>query len=438
MDSKIAFENDLGRAMLSECAVNNHIKDTLQSLADVLQQKILNPIIEATAIVAHFDEIKPVEFRAAITQLANMHSDQEKQYGGLLRSQYQTGNEITNDITKIHHLLTTLKQTLNNIKETATTADKMAQVIKVIVDLGYGYVEKLPNLRVDHKEPFDLVKSMIWPSPEEMNVRIMREERDKIPKYATQLGIGRDDLMPMEEAQKVPHFIAGKSVFLGIDIEERLKITAEEFDRINTKLKMALKAQDLVLIKKTSQEHTDFLEKQSTNFGSLWVAALTNRQDVPEGVLKAFLAMNPGEFQAFAKKFEPASIKLAKSIDSPLVATISGSAARPLIALQHLGAFYTNGKFDHEKAQILANCIMGLFVQAGHHSFLEVAESYNRLIDYIVLEQVEMLPEAASQKLIIESILPYFHAGDYESFLNINYREVIMPYKLNPHKQVKI
>ena len=426
-DPRIRFENNLGREMLRESARNDRVKDILQFVADVLNQRVLNPLIEAADEATSFQEITSQEYCAAITQLATMHSDQEKQYGGLLRDKYINGEAITSSKTNMVELLSTLKKTLTNIKATANTPDKIANVIKVIVDLGFSYVEKLPSL---HAETFHRINEMLWLSPEEMNIRIMRKELGEPPKLATKLGIGIDDLKTVDEAMHGQYYIAGKSVYSGVDIEMRLALTAKAFDAVYVALQNAKISNDKPAIESTKKDYDSFIEKQRTNFGSQWVAALIEHQDFPGGVETAFLEMKTkGMFSQYAKKFEPSSIKLARNTGVSLVTTISGSTARALITLQDLDGFNTDGKFDLEKAQIVANCMMGFFICAGHHSLTEVAESYNRLIDYVVLEYPETLPSHLAKAIdnakthdarigVVESCLPYYRIGDFGSFLS--------------------
>ena len=101
----------------------------------------------------------------------------------------------------------------------------------------------------------------------------------------------------------------------------------------------------------------------------------------------------------------------------PLIASVSGSTARVLTALFDAEAFTQDGMIDLENIQIFSNCVMGFFIRAGHHSFLEVAETYNRAIDFVVLEHADTLRDALDAD-VPEQYLPYFRYGNYRSFIH--------------------
>lgn len=153
----------------------------------------------------------------------------------------------------------------------------------------------------------------------------------------------------------------------------------------------------------------------------------------------------PGKARFFIpplEKHSPWFQKLAREKESlhplPLIASVSFSASRSLIMLLHLGVFnQTNGgMFDLEKAQIYANCLMGYYIYCGHHSFVEVMEVWNRVLDYVAIylpEQLppEIFPEKPSEQpyisqMSIEEQLPYGHIGNYRHFLNKNYADLIL------------
>ena len=153
----------------------------------------------------------------------------------------------------------------------------------------------------------------------------------------------------------------------------------------------------------------------------------------------------PGKARFFIPpldKHSPWFQKLAREKESlqplPLIASVSFSASRSLITLLHLGAFNQSDgkKFDLEKAQIYANCLMSYYVFCGHHSFLEVMEVWNRVLDYVAIYHPEQLPAEIFPKMPseqpyinqikIEDRLPYGHVGNYKHFLNVNYADTIL------------
>jgi hypothetical protein len=69
---------------------------------------------------------------------------------------------------------------------------------------------------------------------------------------------------------------------------------------------------------------------------------------------------------------------------------------------------------------------MGFIVHAGHHSIIEVAEVYNRLLDHVALESLEKL---GTQSKMTERNMPYYHIGNYASFFNSSYINQIVESK---------
>ena len=137
----------------------------------------------------------------------------------------------------------------------------------------------------------------------------------------------------------------------------------------------------------------------------------------------------------YAERFKTSFQKLAGNL--PLVASVSGSSARAIIALQDSRCFNTNQRFDLDKAQIFSDCFMAFYVRCGHHSLSEVAEVYNRLLDYVAIELPSQLPSSMqvsncydkSYMLdpdVMERKLPYYVYGDYASFFHLSYREAMM------------
>ena len=121
----------------------------------------------------------------------------------------------------------------------------------------------------------------------------------------------------------------------------------------------------------------------------------------------------------------------------PLIASPSNAAAKVFMMSQGMGLFLRNGQFDLEKAQIFANCVMAYLVYSGHHSFIEVAEIWNRQLDFLAIEHPEQLPAdiILSQSIdmpymentdIPERKLPYALVGDYSRFLHPDYRNAVI------------
>lgn len=160
----------------------------------------------------------------------------------------------------------------------------------------------------------------------------------------------------------------------------------------------------------------------------------TNLEGCFSGKAKYFVPPAEKRFARCKPWFE----KLATEKEStsgkplPLIAGLSSSSARLLITLLHLNAFDKNDKsFDLDKAQIISNCLMGYFVFCGHHSFVEVIEIWNRLLDYTAIYHSDKLPKnifsvihsanSQTNDFIVEQTLPYARIGDYHSFLHESY-----------------
>ena len=123
----------------------------------------------------------------------------------------------------------------------------------------------------------------------------------------------------------------------------------------------------------------------------------------------------------------------------PLIASPSNAAAKSFMMVNGMGLFLDpqSGLFDFGKAQIFANCVMAYLVFCGHHSFLEVAEIWNRQLDFVVIERPGQLPAgvipdvAADVPYIrapdaIERKLPYAIIGEYSRFLHHLYADEVI------------
>lgn len=102
-----------------------------------------------------------------------------------------------------------------------------------------------------------------------------------------------------------------------------------------------------------------------------------------------------------------------------------------------MGLFLQESQFDLDKSQIFANCVMAYLVYSGHHSFLEVAEIWNRQLDFVAIEHPEQLPsgvipnEPTDERYmedadVPERKLPYAVAGNYSNFLHPSYRDTVI------------
>jgi hypothetical protein len=121
----------------------------------------------------------------------------------------------------------------------------------------------------------------------------------------------------------------------------------------------------------------------------------------------------------------------------PLIAGPSNAAAKTFIMAQSMDLFLEDSQFNLDKAQIFANCVMAYLVYSGHHSFLEVAEIWNRQLDFLAIERPEQLPAAIIPSVPTdipyiedpeapEKKLPYATVGNYSHFLYFRYRDTVI------------
>ncbi|GEM_PF-3735319 len=244
---------------------------------------------------------------------------------------------------------------------------------------------------------------MIFPTNEESDMRCPRSEK----MLAITYGIGTElnkDLVSKDT--EVKGCFSGKAKFFIPSTEKRFEMLINQFDALSNN------------------------DSQAKNA----LADKLNYYGIP---------LNKADRESssvYAKRHMPWFKKLSKEngTDSlPLIASTSSSTARLLITLLHLDLFNKpDESFDLDKAQIVANCLMGYFVFCGHHSFLEVIEIWNRLLDYMAIYHADKLPKHiftanSSHKLYIEAplverALPYARIGDYRSFLHTQYERIIL------------
>lgn len=435
---KIQFENELSNKILLEGAKNDVIKQTLQDLADVLRDKILMPLLVAVDEVNEFNELEP-DLQGAIIKLASQHTNEDRQYGGLLRKIPDSKQIISNPAT-VKKFLQTLDAAISHIRD-ITNKEILVQSIKVIVDLGFTYTVFLNTW---HTQDFQTIYDHLYPSPEEFKVRLSIKELGMSPQVSLTLGIGREsgEVIPAIEDKNGMGFYSGKAAYLIVDMEKRLKLMAKQHDDI------FLETNEKNRHEKLAQFYIDC----KIHFGS----PLTEEFKKHTGTASKNFA-----FAEWAKKIEPSSIKLIRSVDSPLVASISGTMARLLVTLEDLHAFDNeNGVFNSEKAQILANMGMAFLGRASHHAAEESIETYRRFLDYILLnpkrkplpgqtiEQVpDRIPAEFSKQMdlnvrakdfdkridssiqdgsALEARVGYPKVGDYHSFLHEEFKKILL------------
>jgi hypothetical protein len=324
---------------------------------------------------------------------------------------------------------------LNKIAE-VDSAEMFLSAMKIISDSARIFVEV--QQKINHKK-FKNIYDYLIPSSEEINSRYSYEEIDLHPQRAVTRGIGRNEgeLISTDKDPEYKFFRSGKSLFAGVNIQVRFRILAKKNDVLYNNIQVILQKskslQESELkffqeeVRKPEKEYQDWLEGVANDFGKSLSEIFKNAN----GEAKALSLVE------LAQRYKPSSSKLADKAGVPMVAAISSSAARLLITLHELGIFETNGRYDLDKIQIFSNVIAAVYGQDGHHSFTEVAESYNRLLDYILLsDNRKKLPQSVHAKLgfiqaattigrlqlkhvsVEDALGRYYRYGDYESFLH--------------------
>lgn len=422
--SNVQKENALSLNLLNSAAKSDYVKNILQELSEPLITRIIEPLQQAVSEVKQYHELsKP--HQNAIKKLAEHHSNKERQYA---RQFYHLSyHEMIEDLRHVDHLLAQFKETLQSVTTHVKTRDDIAKVIKIIVDLGFIYVEFLEK---EDEKLFSALKNQLFSSDVENAARVMHTEFDDSQDlWAVTHGVstGSDDFIKKSEDRDGIGMGSGKSVFKCVDTEKRFLLIAEAYDKArkqdpdSDKLLDFLQSYKIPTTKKTIAD---------TYGDAVFDALLVELNKEP----------NQRQLKRLANRYAPQGEKLANAEQVPTVATFSGSTARPIITLFLMKGFESEGKYDLDKLQVLANCIAGLFVYAGHHSYSETAEAYNKALDYMLIDGMEnnklssdiiaKMNAAKEAGLFAEEQLGrYYRYGNYPSFLHAHYRDDVISAK---------
>ncbi len=372
----IEIENELAHKMLKEATTNNDIKKVLLEISVVLIAKVLTPIRQALTETKQFSDLsKP--YQEMLENLAAEHSAEKLQYGALM-PEVESSRAILSSMSNMQKLIDAQEKFLLNI-EKISTIDEMAIALKIIVELGFNYYEAPETWHHDH---FDLINNLISPTKEEIDIRVFRSELNEPAKLALTHGIGKtEEDLGLKSLGK--GYNAGKAAFSTVSMKTRLELLCKEYDETK-------------------------LEKCADKMAYYKIPLIKSERK---------------PIESYANKWETFFEKLIKNPESkeslPLIASVSRATARVMVTLQDLEAFNKlDGSFDFDKAQIFANCMMGFIVHAGHHSTVEVAEVYNRLLDYVAIEH---LGKTGPTPEMTEAKMPYYHVGNHLSFFNKSY-----------------
>lgn len=173
----------------------------------------------------------------------------------------------------------------------------------------------------------------------------------------------------------------------------------------------------------------------STEIGSDLVHAKTTVNSCLSGKARFFILPPEHRIRTWFEKLADQQSMGKPSL--PLIASPSNATAKAFMMSQGMGLFLQNAQFNLDKAQVFANCVMAYLVYSGHHSFLEVAEIWNRQLDFVAIEHPEQLPGGTipSEPMDVRYIedtdaperkLPYAVVGNYSHFIHSSYRDKVM------------
>jgi hypothetical protein len=176
-------------------------------------------------------------------------------------------------------------------------------------------------------------------------------------------------------------------------------------------------------------------EGENTELGSDLIPAKITEKSCLSGKARFFILPPEVRMKTWFEKLADQQA-LGKS-SLPLIASPSNASAKVFMMSQGMGLFLEDDQFNLDKAQIFANCVMAYLVYCGHHSFLEVAEIWNRQLDFVAIELQKQLPAGTfpqnpqnvryiDDAQAPEKKLPYAVVGNYSQFLHSSYRDVVI------------
>lgn len=400
--SKDNVEFALAKSVLEEASENKEIKKMLYQAALVVDENIYKPIIQALKEARGDIEKVPPHIKAAAMLIIEEHSSDERQELGVLR--YHSANELIKE-KRLVELFEKLQANLLKVKN-AHSLDDIQHSLKSLANACWGYVEKFP-IAEDKKSDFDIFKKTVMPSTEEGLSRIKNAEMGS-PYLAMTEKSGKKTLIDKKDAP-TESFVTGRSMFFGVDLAKRLEFKANELDKvIDDKKKLENKISSLADKDSSLKENAENDLKQLNE----------KYQELYKFVCQDFhVPLDAKERKAYSHYVNPTFIeRIAKTSDLSVVATSSGTAGRPLIALYHMDFFGKGKDFDFEKARLFSNCMSAFVVYGGHHTYIESVEPYNRLLDAAGIEYLKK-NENADASDFTKNQIPVVEAGDPEDLL---------------------
>lgn len=425
----IEIENRLAEAMIKVILKSADIKRDLQMMGAKVQVRVLGKIKEALEnkdVTQLSDLSKPMQ--DAIKHLALHQSATGKHWGSVMAELNE--EQISGSMVNIKILVARLEDSLNSIVSATTVNDAM-MFFQVLCDLFVCYIDKLKYLHENSE--FDVLYQYMWPLKSEFDIRIKYVDIGKEAQLTHGTGIctvSGVDLISASSPEAKGARTAGKTVFAIVGTQAYFEQITKQYDSESDQLKLI--ETRLRTAKENSSDATIILALQNEYDSSVKkFKKITEQMDeykIPyakDRDLDKFVRKHLSTFEKLRRVAEDVS-----HAPVPLIASTSGTTARAFITLHHLGSFLQeDGSIHFNKIQSLSNFFMACLIHGGHHSYIEVAEIYNRFIDYIAIVENDKLPMSMrcnSEEEMLEEKLPYYKLGDYRSFLKSEYADLVI------------
>lgn len=401
-DELIQEQNAIAISMLNYIIEKKEIKNLIQKFGTGLRTNILDPlikIIEETEALHHLNE----ETNKSISFIILHQSSKGRQYDGMrMGSAAENMNSREGFLSLLHQM----RDLLNDISQ-CTTIQLLTNYFKAMYDLASIFVHQSS----DHNdEIFIQLKSIIMPSADEFSCRVAYEEVDTKKKYyARTFGLfaRSHDLIEetaiSETTSVADARMAGKSVFKKVSMQERYRVVFNDYLKAKENYDALLNMPTKSLAEKITEAEYLLLNQ---------IQKMINL-DIPLNLGLENLI----EVDNLAKLNKTWLEKIAEQTETLLVASVSGSMGRLLIALLYFKLIkYSDASID--EIQILTNCAAAHLVFQGHHSFEEVHEASRRAIDALLL--IDGLKEGEILRV------NDFYKVDANAFLHPSYADRIL------------
>lgn len=410
-------QNKLALAFIEEVTENQKVKEILLALALNTNEKIYVPLIDAlkkaNGRVSGLDS----SFGKAMQYLCYEHAKEGQQKTAIFRD--KSFEEIINSDELPMQLLLQLQKNLFSI-ESANTVEQVFSFTKAMTDAGYCYVEcYLPFYKSDK---FQERAGSIKPSVEEL------ESRSPAPKkrLAVKMGVGTHfmDFIPMADKEHPATEMAwqaGKSVFTNVSRKTFIKRVITGFDKSYSGSRLERYYFDMSHAEKkhgkSSIEYENAVAEKDAELNRLKTSnpefySLIMKMELNKIPFDKKMRVGETSKETIAHYAKPSSIEKLSMNYNPydpalLISSASGTMARILIAMLDINAYGiedldTSRKdlesIDMHKVRIFCNLLISVLIYGGHHSFIELAESANRLFDQMAIELQKTLEHSFKEQ----------------------------------------